>query len=240
MKQKQHIVALPGFLGLPSDWKSLESDYFKPFDLNELECNHLYDWANQFNTLAKDRYLHPILMGYSFGGRLALHALIQNPHLWKAGIIISAHPGLKNPIEKSDRLKSDQAWANRFLEDDWDTLMQDWNGRQVFAGGSFVFQRKEEDYNRKDLAGHLKNGSLGLQEDLREAISALSIPLLWIVGENDRKFVSLAESLKFKNPLSKLVIIPQAGHRAPWDNASVFIRLVNEFLVSLDGEAMLK
>ena len=227
------IVSLPGFLGLSKDWDFLKSDIIKSFDLNHCEFDHFYSWADQFNSSIKNQFVNPILMGYSFGGRLALHALIRNPHLWRAGIIISGHPGLADPEERSARLKNDREWADRFLSEDWEDLMKAWNSREIFQSGSFAFQRKEEDYNREELAAHLRNGSLGLQADLREEIGKLSFPILWLVGENDKKFVSISRSVKFKNSLSEVVIVPNVGHRLPWENAPEFSRIVEKFMNEL-------
>jgi len=47
------------------------------------------------------------LVGYSMGGRIALHALGKRQ--WKKVIIVSAHPGLESAHQ--ERLKNDECWG---------------------------------------------------------------------------------------------------------------------------------
>lgn len=222
------ILALHGFLGKASDWDLLELDDTQGIELNAFPLDSMWGWAKAFNQFLQEETnnLHyhkkPVLMGYSFGGRLALHALIENPSLYHAGIIVSSHPGLSNQDEKAKRLQSDQEWSERFLVEDWDTLMASWNSREVFVQSSFTFDRREEDYDRQSLADQLRNCSLGTQEDLREKISQLPMPLFWIVGKRDKLYVDIAKEMNFKNINSRVIVMPECGHRAPWEQPALF------------------
>src|SRR5690606_6539540 len=93
-----------------------------------------------------------ILVGYSLGGRIALHALRDSPDLWQAAVIISAHPGLVLEEDRVVRKKADQEWAKRFMHEDWDLLMKSWNSQPVFKNGSQPLLRHERDFDRKKLA----------------------------------------------------------------------------------------
>lgn len=201
------IIALHGFLGLPSDWNLFETS---PLNLYSLEWTSLKNCAAQINAM--NHFDKPILMGYSLGGRLALHALIQEPSKWSGGIIISAHPGLSDPTEKTDRLKRDEEWALKFEHQEWASLMNDWNNQEVFKH-SVHPQREEKDYDRSKLAAILRTCSLGKQEDLREQIRQLQIPLLWIAGEKDPVFSKLAREMELLHSYSHAVIVPNASHR---------------------------
>ena len=159
------IFALHGFLGSPSDWQLLEKAFPKAklhaVDLFDKRYSQsLIDWAKSFNESAKQSNGKRILIGYSLGGRLALHALLDNPSLWSAAILISANPGLKSEQERSDRLASDSRWASRFLIESWDVLLDDWNKQPIFANDSFSFQRCEKDFSRAQLAEALEVGRL--------------------------------------------------------------------------------
>lgn len=205
------VFALHGFLGLPSDWKWFYCpDLYKTEVclLNLIECaRYLNDQAEKI--FSSDR----ILLGYSMGGRLALHMLLERPELWSKAIFVSTHPGLKSGEERKSRLEGDVKWASRFLEDDWDCVMNDWNAQDVFKGEKIVFERFEKDYDRKNLSSALVNWSLGHQEDLSERIAQVNVPIEWVVGEKDIRFLQLGQSQRFAHPASRLVIIPNAGHR---------------------------
>jgi 2-succinyl-6-hydroxy-2,4-cyclohexadiene-1-carboxylate synthase len=200
-------VALHSFLGSSDDWCHLTGDILSPV-IFDPELG-LKGWAKRFN---QTRQSSGTLIGYSMGGRLALHVLIDNPNLWERAVIISTHPGLKDEQEKEERLRSDREWAGRFETEPWDALMKAWNSQPVFLGSKQPL-REEKDYDRKRLAGMLRSFSLGLQDDFREEIARLPMPILWVVGERDLKFRMLASELKFQNPLSRVMVAVGAGHR---------------------------
>jgi pimeloyl-ACP methyl ester carboxylesterase len=67
-----------------------------PYQIAQPEQGFL-KWAQEFNkALPKE----PILLGYSMGARLCMHALLESCP--KALILISSHPGLKTQLEKKN------------------------------------------------------------------------------------------------------------------------------------------
>ncbi|MBA3722384.1 MAG: alpha/beta fold hydrolase [Parachlamydiaceae bacterium] len=232
---KNPIIALHGFLGLPEDWDHLQMLQLHGIDLNSFQWNSLDDCGKHICGIASENIKDekPILMGYSLGGRIALHALIQQPKLWKAGMIISAHPGLDTEAEKRNRFNLDESWARRFEEEEWDSLIDAWNRRAVFAEDNYHFQRDESKYNRKELAAMLINGSLGNQANLLQQIEELPMPILWVVGEKDSVYLKIAKKIIFKNPKSRVLVVEDAGHRLVWQKPKVFKQLLNIFIENL-------
>lgn len=220
------IVALHGFLGLPSDWESISLNL--PIQAVDIAChNNFWGWAKTFNANSR------ILMGYSLGGRLAMHALLEKPGQWDAAIIISANPGLSNPEEKKKRLEKSRLWASRFEHDPWDKLMEQWESQEVFDGNTHRFIRKEKDYQRQQLADMQRYWSVGLQDDLRKSLKQLPLPILWIAGAKDPAYAVIASSMQFDHPKSKVWIAPNAGHRAPWEQPAAFQQQVNAFITNV-------
>lgn len=218
--------ALHGFLGLPSDWALFRLP-LRPLSLWEMPILPFWEWARALNRRCEKGSL---LLGYSLGARLALHALIEDPSCWKGAILISAHPGLKEGREA--RLAADAAWAKRFLDEPWETLCTSWMDQAVFKGT--VRRRYEESsFCRKQLSSALRTWSLGNQTDLRDALAQLTLPILWIVGESDAKFVALADELSLGHPSSEVWQLPGTGHRAPWDAPQLFEEKVCSFISRL-------
>ena len=91
------IWALHGAFGDAKDWdalaESLGPDRLAAIDLwiDEYELP-LRDWAFVFNRRVAAVDSAPVLLGYSMGARLGLHALIANPQLWKGAILVAAAP----------------------------------------------------------------------------------------------------------------------------------------------------
>ena len=215
------LWCLHGFLGQGSDWDGLRATW--PADLPPLRTPDLFarpgegesleEFGTRFADLVAGEDPAPILMGYSLGGRLALHALLARPAMWRAGVIVSAHLGLAEPGARNERRAADAAWAERFRLDDWATLLDAWNARDVFGGRSHVLPRPETAFDREALARALDAWSLGNQADLLPLLSRLPMPLLWIAGEEDDRYVAQGEWAAEHGAAVRLSIAPGAAHR---------------------------
>lgn len=221
------FYALHGFLGLPSDWDFLSD--LRPVTPSIYDNITSYEeWALQFNA-SIDPKEENILLGYSLGGRLALHALVAQPNLWKKAIIVSAHTGISED-SKQQKLLQDEGWANRFESELWDSLIEDWNQQATFCGVPSPFVRLECQFQRKKLANLLRHFSLGRQKDLSSKIAKLDVPILWIAGERDLRYKQLANCQHLSHPHSLKWIAPDSGHRVPWESAEAFRDQVKKFL----------
>lgn len=242
-KQRIVLYALHGFLGGPEDWDFLKKglgDFdgeCKAIDLfNEPSFapnKSLKQWSTDFNAFVRketdDSYFR-VIVGYSLGGRLAMHALLDSPSVWRAAVIISAHPGLKSDEERRMRFLRDCQWAERFEQTPWAELMSDWNNQEVFRQDGLSPERLESHYSRKTLAAALRNWSSGLQEDLASSLAKVNAPILWIAGQKDKKYADLAQTMHFAHPQSQIWIAPKSGHRVPWSARKDFCSVLNAFL----------
>lgn len=172
------------------------------------------------------------LLGYSMGGRMALHALLEKDHPWQAAIIVSAHPGLEDVSEKSARRAADTVWATRALAGDWQQFLSAWNSQAVLGGASMRDPQASSSLitRRREIARSFVDWSLGAQEPLWNRLSEIKVPVLWVAGENDLKFRALAERAVPLIPKARLVIAPGAGHRVPWETDAWFPETVTGFL----------
>ncbi|HVJ47114.1 MAG TPA: hypothetical protein VM511_12050, partial [Luteolibacter sp.] len=72
--------------------------------------------------------------------------------------------------------------------------------------------------------------SVGAQQPLWDRLSEIRIPVLWIAGESDPKYVALAGRAAALTPKGVLEIIPGSGHRVPWERPITFAERVARFL----------
>lgn len=161
-----------------------------------------------------------VLLGYSMGGRLALQLLEERR--FRAAVIVSA--GLNAPDE--ERRNRDEAWARRFESEEWSSLVRDWNAQPVFGG--HVFERREADYDRAELARQLREWSPAVLPPPR--LESIETPVLWIAGERDGKYVDIARRAVARLPNAELWICPDAGHRVPWEQTEAFVSRLRAFL----------
>ena len=226
--KKHKIIALHGFLGKSEDWNCFGA-ITQPLSLKN-EHLPFWAWAAEFNKAIPEKQSKNILLGYSLGGRLAMHLLLESPHLWAGAILISAHPGLRSQAEKEKRMENDLHWADRFLKDPWDDLLRDWNQNPIFNKAPFPSQRIESEFNRRTLSLQLKNWSLGRQENLLPQLQQLPFPLLILAGEKDEKFASLSSEF---TSFADVKIIEGASHRLPWEASIQFESILQKFIQEL-------
>lgn len=202
------ITALHGFLGLPSDWDFLRDE----FDVDALDVFH--------DEIPREG---DVLLGYSLGGRLALQALLAGAKYERA-VIVSARVSDAEP----DRRERDEAWARRFERDAWEPLLRDWNAQPLFGG--HVMPRDERHFDRATLARALRELSPAVLPSVAARLGAIDIPILWIAGERDAKYVVEARRAAELVPRSEVAIVAGAAHRVPWEKPAELRRLIREFV----------
>lgn len=238
------IWALHGFLGLPSDFQELQAhcldlqpdlqwksvDYLR---MRELSPNQsLQEWGVRFNQYVEQNSKPnetPVLLGYSQGGRLALQALKQNTSFWKSCILLSANPGI-NIGEKPQRLRNDQQWAEKFLNENFAKTVEQWNSQLVFQGSRSEPLRIEKNFNRRQLADCLVNWSVAHQENFVSYLSTLGFPILYVAGEMDKKYCQIGSSLAASNRQIEFSSISGSGHRVLFDQPKKLADEISGFL----------
>lgn len=222
---------LHGSVGMAADWRGLakrlaaEKTGSRAVDLwRFLECQALplADFGPALNADAGAEVTRGggrALLGYSLGGRLALHALLEPGHPWQAAVIIGANPGLESEAARATRRTADAAWAFKALTGNWQEFLTAWNSQPILAtdvprdaqaAGRLVMRRRE-------IARSFVDWSLGSQVPLWDRLPEITLPVLWVVGQNDGKFRALAERAVARLPQATLAIAPNAGHRVPWE-----------------------
>ncbi len=234
------IRCLHGFLGSGHDFApfvdALERTGFGGVDAPDLFAapREPSSLADAGAALARDA-VGDVVIGYSLGGRLALHALLAAPRAWRAAVIVAAHPGLADPEARATRRRDDEAWARRFESAPWPALIDAWNERAVF-GARRPPTRDEHRFDRGALASGLRAWSLGAQAPLLDRLATIPCPVLWIVGGDDYPFRTLGEQAVTRLPRGEFVTIPGAAHRVLVDAPDRFADETTEFLRRVRGD----
>lgn len=233
------IWALHGAVGMAADWREFAAAMPSHFggvrrlDLwRFLDCcpMSLDECGRALAEEIKRIDPEPTLIGYSMGGRLALHAMLNQPGLWKSAVIISAHPGLKNESDRVERREKDAEWSALALKGDWADFIAKWNAQGVLGGGLEMPDRIKLKERRVSVARSFVDWSLGTQGDLTADLARITCPTLWLTGERDAKFTQLAELAVPQLQYGKHEVIPGCGHRVPWEQPDAFQGACAEFL----------
>jgi len=145
----QEVWCLHGAVGSASDWKPFAhamaggGGETRSVDLwRYLECcpMPLMEFGRVLNAecrgLGRTGERRPVLLGYSMGARLALHALLDEDPPWRTAVIVGAHPGLESEPERIARREGDAEWGARALSGDWREFLDAWNAQPVLADSS--------------------------------------------------------------------------------------------------------
>jgi len=239
------IHMLHGAIGSHLDWANTQECLQGKGVLTE--AHNLYDYLKtsecSFDQFVKEfeqalvTTRKQCLLGYSLGGRLALHALLESPSLWEKAVIVSAHTGLpqQNENEREAREQADRKWAQmaRDMNTPWSEFLTKWNQQGVLKAQTNQslnwIDRLSLESVRGQIATSFESWSLGSQDDLLEKLSYLTVPILWIVGEEDQKFLEIAMKATNVLPYGELRVVKNAGHRVPWEQSNEFHSLISEW-----------
>ena len=235
------IWALHGAVGQAADWNDFAGRMqaagheVRAFDLwSFLEDGDysLEEFARQLCSEARKEGDRPVLVGYSMGGRLALHAVLEETSAWKGAVVVSAHPGLQDEKERMLRMARDAEWAGKALAAPWRDFIEAWESQAVLQGRCACPPAEREllEERRVAVARGFTSWSLGKQDDLREKLAGLDLPLVWISGRKDRKFNSLAGELWPCMPEAFHLEVAESGHRVPWQAPREFASCVEHLL----------
>jgi 2-succinyl-6-hydroxy-2,4-cyclohexadiene-1-carboxylate synthase len=154
------------------------------------------------------------LVGYSMGGRIALHAALSLP--LERLVLIGASPGIADAGERAARAAEDAALAHRIEAIGLEAFVREWSAQPLFAGmPRGVAELVEEDRLRNTasgLAAALRGLGTGVMPPLWDRLGSLAVPVDLIAGERDEKFRAVAERMASALPSSRVVVVPGAGH----------------------------
>ncbi len=177
------------------------------------------------------------LLGYSMGGRVALHFAAAHPERVSKLILESASPGLSDPAERAARVASDNALADFIEQAGLEAFVDRWESLPLFASQARLpaevsagLRAQRLLCNPRGLAHSLRGLGTGIQSPLWDRLPEVRVPTLLIAGELDTKFMNIARAMAESLPNARLEIVPEAGHTAHLEQPEVFDRLVLDWL----------
>jgi 2-succinyl-6-hydroxy-2,4-cyclohexadiene-1-carboxylate synthase len=198
-----------------------------------------FDWSTRdLAALLDERGIERVdLLGYSLGGRVALHFAVHMPGRVDRLIAESASPGIESDAERQARLASDAALADRIERLGVAAFVDEWQAQPLLALGAHVpaalveAQRAERLRNSAvGLANSLRGMGAGQQTPLWSRLASLDLPVQIIVGQRDGRYCDIAERMHSHLPNSVLTIVPDAGHTVHLDQPAQFVHGVATIL----------
>jgi 2-succinyl-6-hydroxy-2,4-cyclohexadiene-1-carboxylate synthase len=177
------------------------------------------------------------VVGYSLGGRLALHlALALGERLW-ALVLESATPGIVDARQRAARVRRDDSLAESLLREGLEAFVGRWESQPLFASQGRLpaavrerLRRQRLSHRPEGLATALRGMSVGRQEPLWRRLSEVEAPTLVVVGALDERYCEIGRRMAAALPRGELEVVPGAGHAVHLERPRRFAAAVQSFL----------
>lgn len=143
-----------------------------------------------------------IYVGYSMGGRTALHLALQAPALVEGLVLIGATAGIESEAERVARQEADEALAEHLGALGLDAFLDEWLAKPLFAGLDEVAAAREHRLTNRveGLQGSLRSCGTGTQTPLWSRLVEIIAPALVVAGSHDTKFTGIGQRLVAELP----------------------------------------
>jgi len=178
------------------------------------------------------------LVGYSMGGRLALHVASRRPDRVLSLLTIGAHAGLDEDAREGRR-RGDEALAERIERDGVEAFVNYWGSLPLFAG----IERRGPAYVAEVRAERLRNHIAGLTCSLRgmgagamqpvwDDLGRAGFPCTFVAGQLDHGYVASARRLAGAVPHGRVEIVLRAGHAVHQERPDALARVLASHLAA--------
>jgi 2-succinyl-6-hydroxy-2,4-cyclohexadiene-1-carboxylate synthase len=246
----RYPVLLHGFAGSASEWEGRLIDGLAAAGLApvlvDLPGHGAAAGATEPEAFTLDAALARIeaagrwpadLIGYSMGGRLALHFAAAYPNLVRRLVLESASPGLETEVERAERRAADERLAAQIEEAGIEWFVENWESQSLFETRRRLDVAVRSRHRQlrlgndpRSLAAALRGLGTGALPSLWEHLQRVALPTLLIVGELDERFEAVAERMAGLMPRARVARVPGAGHTVHLEAPATWLAAVVAFL----------
>jgi 2-succinyl-6-hydroxy-2,4-cyclohexadiene-1-carboxylate synthase len=226
----EDIVLLHGFAATRRTWEGVEghlpAERYRPLALDLPGHGELADAPRPLTfegcvqsvlDRAPERF---VLVGYSMGGRVALHVALAAPQRIARLVLVATTAGIEDPDERAQRHETDHSLANQVERGTIADFVDRWRSQPMFAEDPLevgALARADQSRNRPDsIAAALRGIGTGEMQPLWERLGELNMPATVLVGTRDVKFRLLGERMASLLPDARLLVVP-GGHGLPFE-----------------------
>jgi 2-succinyl-6-hydroxy-2,4-cyclohexadiene-1-carboxylate synthase len=176
------------------------------------------------------------VVGYSMGGRLALHVAVRLPERTRSLLTIGAHAGL-DPDAREARRRADEALAQRIERDGIEPFLRYWESLPIFAG---IARRGPEfatwlhslrvSNRAAGLAASLRGMGAGAMEPLWGELGMIRVPTTFVAGDQDSAFIAVALRMAEHVRDRRLRTVPDSGHAAHFEQPEAMAGILADHL----------
>ena len=206
------VVFLPGFMQHADTWSPIAAAVGERYPVRVVDFA-TWTFEERLGEIGAD---DAVVVGYSMGGRLALHAALRHPF---AGLVVlGASAGIEDPDARARRRAADEELAGWIETHAIEEVVDRWERNPVFASQPpelVAVQRPGRlAHSPSELARLLRSAGQGALEPIWDRLPELAMPVLALAGENDGTYRDAAGRIAALVPDGAAGVIPGAGHAA--------------------------
>lgn len=171
-------------------------------------------------------------VGYSMGGRVALHTALRHPETVERLVLIGATAGIDDDEQRAARRTADNELADHIIRRSVPAFIDEWLENPLFAGLTDDTAMREDRLRNTatGLASSLRLAGTGTQEPLWNRLDEVHCPVLVVVGEKDAKFTGLGRRLVDGMSDARLVVVADSGHSVHLEAPDATAAAIADFL----------
>lgn len=171
-----------------------------------------------------------ILVGYSMGARLALHAALRFPGLFEELALISGTAGIEEAYERRQRRLRDQRWAEMIRVEGLGVFAREWEKQPVISSQESMppetldfWRNRRRNHSTIGLAHSVQALSPGVLPAVWHQLHRISCPVKVFAGESDSRFCDQAVRLAKNLPNAEMIVMENCNHCLHMENAAGFL-----------------
>jgi 2-succinyl-6-hydroxy-2,4-cyclohexadiene-1-carboxylate synthase len=235
------VVFVPGFMQRGDAWRPV-ADRIETSYRSDCLDHHGATFTARVEEVAATVAPGTALVGYSLGGRVALHAALRRPSALSALVLVGASAGIEDDRLRAERRAADERLADWMKGRSIEEIVESWERLPVFATQSRELREALRpgrlSHDPAELASLLRTGGQGALPPVWGRLTEIACPTLLVAGEADDAYVEAAYRMEERLPRGTARLIADAGHAPQLEQPDAFARTLVGFLdESLPGRS---
>jgi 2-succinyl-6-hydroxy-2,4-cyclohexadiene-1-carboxylate synthase len=228
------LLFVPGFMQRGEAWRGVAALLPERYPSALLD-HRAHDLEGRLAEIAEAGE-GAVLVGYSLGGRLALHAALRDPGRYAALVTVGASAGIEDQAARVARAEADERLASWMEGRQIEDIVSVWERQPLFADQSdaLVDEQRAGRLAAEPLrlASLLRTAGQGAMAPVWNELHRLTLPVLAVAGARDQRYTDAARRLAAAVPSGTAGTVEHAGHapqlQRPEAVASLFVDFLDE------------
>lgn len=209
------VVFLPGFMQHADTWAPIAAAVGERYPVRLVDFE-TWTFEERLGEIRAAAAPDSVVVGYSMGGRLALHAALGAR--WAGLVVLGASAGIADADERRRRRAADSELADWIERHSMEEVVARWEQNPVFGSQSEELVAGQRDgrldHDPAALARLLRSAGQGALDPIWHRLGSLQMPVLALAGVNDRTYWAAAQRVASFVPHGRAGAVGGAGHAA--------------------------